>query len=103
MAFLIETWDKPNSEALRRRESAAHMSYLEVHKALLLACGAKRSDDGKHAFGGIYLLDVDTRAAAEAFIADDPFSQAALFERVVIQRWSKVYLAGQAMFQRHGR
>jgi uncharacterized protein YciI len=100
MPFLIDTYDKPDSQDLRRELSDAHMDFLDSHKHLLLACGAKRSDDGKRAFGGIYLVDVETRAEAAAFIAGDPFSAADLFERVVILRWSKVYLGGKYVYRR---
>ena len=55
MPYLIETFDKPGHQQLRR----------------------------------------DTRAEAERFIADDPFSRVQLFERVTITRWRKAYLAGQ--------
>lgn len=71
-----------------------HLDFLAQHKALLLACGAKLNDDGSSAGGGIYIVDVETREQAEAFIAQDPFSHAGLFERVSIVRWRKAYVDG---------
>lgn len=94
MPFLIETFDKPGHAHVRARERGAHLAFLERHKTLLLACGAKLNDDGSDAGGGIYIVDVDTREAAERFIADDPFTHADLFERVSIVRWRKAYLDG---------
>ena len=35
----------------------------------------------------------DNRAAAEAFVADDPYAKAGLFESVTIRPWRKVYPA----------
>jgi uncharacterized protein YciI len=61
----------------------------------LLACGAKLSDDGNSASGGVYLLDVETREEAEHFIANDPLLLAELFERVSVTRWRKAYLDGE--------
>ncbi|KAF1054445.1 MAG: hypothetical protein GAK43_00878 [Stenotrophomonas maltophilia] len=100
MAYLIETFDEPGHAQVRARERAEHLAFLERHSALLLACGAKLNDDGSDAGGGIYIVDVDSREAAERFIADDPFSHAGLFERVSIVRWRKAYLDGQCHLPR---
>ena len=37
------------------------------------------------------IIDVDDRAAAEAFIAEDPFTKAGLFESVTVTRWRKAF------------
>ncbi len=96
MPYLIETYDRPGHARTRADHRAAHIAYLDANKASLLACGAKLSDDGTTALGGVYLLDVETRAAAEAFIAADPFTRADLFDRVEITRWRKAYLDGRS-------
>lgn len=95
MPYLIETFDKPGQQELRRDTRDEHLRFLEANKALLLACGAKLADDGSDLGGGLYVVDLDTRDEAERFIADDPFSRVNLFERVTITRWRKAYLAGQ--------
>ncbi|WP_313410367.1 YciI family protein [Stutzerimonas kunmingensis] len=95
MPYLIETFDKPGHQQLRRDTRDEHLRFLEANKALLLACGAKLSDDGSDLGGGLYVVDLETRDEAERFIADDPFSRVELFERVTITRWRKAYLAGR--------
>jgi uncharacterized protein YciI len=40
--------------------------------------------------GSVVILDLEDRAAAEAFAAGDPYNQAGLFERVTISAWKKV-------------
>jgi uncharacterized protein YciI len=95
MPYIIETWDRPDSQAVRQRAREPHLQYLRTHQAKLIACGAKLADDGSDLGGGLYVLDVDTRAAAEAFIAADPFTAADLFERVQITRWRKAFVDGQ--------
>jgi len=97
MPYIIETFDKPGHQAVRQQHRAAHLEFLETNKHLLLACGAKLRDDGQDAGGGLYVVDLDTREAAEAFIAADPFSLAGLFERVAITRWRKAYVDRQCM------
>ena len=95
MPFMIETFDKPGHAPVREASRAAHLQYLESNKGLLLACGAKLDDDGGNASGGLYLVALESREAAEAFIEADPFWQAHLFERVNITRWRKAYLDGR--------
>lgn len=91
MPYLIETYDKPNYTHVRSRVRARHLEFLDANKEKLLACGAKLNDAGEVASGGIYILAVDDRVAAEQFISQDPFTQADLFERIVITRWRKTY------------
>ncbi|WP_343737779.1 YciI family protein [Achromobacter sp.] len=94
MPYIIETFDKPNHQEMRQQHRAKHLGYLDANKQLLLACGAKLLDDGKDAGGGLYIVDVDTREAAQQFIDADPFAQADLFDRVTITRWRKAYVDG---------
>jgi len=94
MPYMIETFDRPGSLDLRAATRDAHLVFLDANKHLLLACGAKLNDDGSTAGGGLYVVDLDNRAEAEAFIAADPFSTAGLFDRVVITRWRKAYVDG---------
>ena len=94
MPFLIETFDAPERSHIRGERYQEHLDFLAGQAELLLACGAKLSDDGAAADGGIYLVDVETRSEAEDFIAGDPFMQGNLFRDVVIRRWRKAYLGG---------
>ena len=94
MPYLIETFDKPNHQHVRQANRPTHLDFLEANKQLLLACGAKLNDDGSDGGGGIYIVDVETREAAQAFIEADPFHQADLFAEVKIVRWRKAYLDG---------
>lgn len=95
MPFIIETFDKPDHQAVRQAHRPAHLEFLAAHAPLLLACGAKLNDDGSDQGGGLYVVDLDTQAAAQAFIASDPFYLAGLFADVRITRWRKAYLAGE--------
>lgn len=95
MPYLIETFDKPGAQALRQASRDEHLAFLADEAKLLLACGAKLSDDGSQATGGFYIVDLDTREAAQDFIARDPFSRVQLFSEVRITRWRKAYLNGE--------
>jgi uncharacterized protein len=95
MPYIIETWDKPDSKAIRAAMRPAHLKFLAVHREKLIFCGAKLHDDGSDLGGGVYVLDTEERREAEAFIAADPFTQAELFDRVTIARVRKAYVAGR--------
>src|SRR3974377_1460423 len=87
MPYVIDATDKPDSAALRAAERPKHMAFLDSNLLRLIAVGAKLRDDGETAWGSLYIIDVDDRAAAEAFIKDDPFSKAGLFSKVEISRY----------------
>jgi uncharacterized protein YciI len=91
MPYMIETTDKPGHQDLRQQVRADHLRFLEAKKHLLLAAGARLADEGGDALGGLYILDVDDRASAERFIAEDPFTRAGLFDSVVVTRWRKAF------------
>lgn len=95
MPFLIETFDKQDREHIRKEVLSEHLRFLAAHAPKLIACGSKKKDDGSDLGGGSYILDVDDRGDAEAFIAQDPYQLAGLFERVEIIRWNKAYVDGR--------
>ena len=100
MPYIIETWDKPDHQSVRQANRADHLQFLEANASKLLACGAKLNDDGSDQGGGLYIVDTEDRAEAEAFIAADPFSKADLFERVLVTRWRKAYVDGKSFLPR---
>ena len=91
MPYVIETWDKPDSLELRMSVRPMHIEFLKANTAKLLGAGAKLSDDGETMLGTIYIVDVETRAEAEAFVAGDPFTKNGLPERIEITRWRKAF------------
>lgn len=97
MPFIIETFDKPGHQAVRQAHRPAHLNFLDTHKHLLLACGAKLNDDGSDQGAGLYVVDLDTREAAQAFIEADPFFTAGLFDKLTITRWRKAYVGGNCL------
>lgn len=93
--FIIETFDKPEHQHVRKAARAAHLAFLDENKNLLLACGAKLADDGTDLGGGLYVVALETREEAQRFIESDPFYAVGLFERVTLTRWRKAYVGGQ--------
>lgn len=95
MPYMIETWDKDGAHDLRLELRQVHLDYLDSIAPKLLACGAKISDDGTHASGGLYVVDTEDRAEAEALIKADPFYKGELFKDVVVTKWRKAFFDGK--------
>ncbi|SNB68787.1 hypothetical protein SAMN07250955_106242 [Arboricoccus pini] len=92
MPYMIETFDKDNHQEVRAKNRPEHLEFLRREAAKLLACGAKLLEDGVTATGSFYIVDVETRAEAETFLAADPYSKADLFKEVRITKWRKAIL-----------
>lgn len=92
MPYLIETFDQPDSAALRQATRPEHLAFLHENAARLLAAGAKWTEDDQTALGSVIILDVDSREEAEAFAAQDPFARAGLFAETRITRWRLAFL-----------
>ena len=86
MLYVIYQVDKPNSQAIRAAQRAAHLKYLDDHEDILVLGGAMLAEDGTTRTGSVLIINVPSQEAAERFSADEPFRQAGLFERVEINR-----------------
>ena len=93
MLFAINCTDKENSLELRMATRPAHLAYLNQFAARLVLAGPL-SADGKPA-GSLIIVDVESAAAAEAFIADDPYALAGLFATVTMQPFRIVFQDGK--------
>ncbi|MBL6761196.1 MAG: YciI family protein [PS1 clade bacterium] len=85
--YVIMAFDKPDSEALRLDNRGDHVAYVLGHDTVKTA-GPFMSDDGDTMIGTLLVLNVESRAEAEAFVADDPYNKAGLFAQVEIRRWA---------------
>jgi uncharacterized protein YciI len=89
MPYIVDATDKAGAAALRSLNRPDHLAYVDANVGMVIAAGAKLADDGETAIGTLYLIDVNERAAAEAFIAGDPYSKAGVFGTILITRWRK--------------
>lgn len=94
MPYVIRTYDKPDSAELRARTRPAHLAYLLPYAPRILAAGGFLEDDGSAGTGSLIVFDTEDRAEAERLVAEDPYTQAGLFERVEVNRWRMVYFDG---------
>ena len=95
LPYMIYTVDKPGSKAVRDQFRGAHYEFLQRHQRLLIASGGLQDDAAESFVGSVILLDVDTRAEAQAFVDEDPFTLAGLAGTIVITRWKKAFIGGE--------
>ena len=90
MLFVFDCRDKPDHVQVRLDNRGAHLEYLASFREHVLMAGPTLSEDGSTMSGSVLILDLEDRAAAEAFAVNDPYAKAGLFERVTIHQWRKV-------------
>ena len=88
MRFAIITRDKPGALQIRLDTRAAHLAYIEETGVVEMA-GPFLEEDGAMT-GSLIVLEVEDRAAAEAWAENDPYTKADLFSKVRIEQWKKV-------------
>ena len=88
MPYAIIATDDPGKEALRRQHRQAHVQHLASNAHRLLAAGALLSEEGNPT-GSLIVVDTESRAEAEAFLAADPYASEGLFVTVQVVRWRK--------------
>lgn len=93
MLFALLNTDRPGSLDLRMATRPAHLEYLEAQAGKIVTGGAMLDASGQ-ACGSLLIVDVEDRAAAEAFAAADPYSKAGLFESSVVRPFRQVFKDG---------
>lgn len=88
MLFAFFCTDKTDAGSIRQDNRPAHLEYLKASPVVV--AGPTVSDDGETMTGSLVVLDLEDRAAAEAWAANDPYAKAGLFSSVEIRAWKKV-------------
>ena len=86
MLYLIYGVDGPDAGRIRAATRDAHFAYLERHRDILVLGGATLADDGVARTGSVLIVNVASRAEADAFARDEPFRKAGLFAQHTITR-----------------
>ena len=94
MLFALLCTDKPDTAALRAATRAAHLDYLKGHAAQLVLAGPLLDAEGTPR-GSLLVVDLADRAAADAFAAADPYTEAGLFQSTVINAYRAVFKDGE--------
>jgi uncharacterized protein YciI len=89
MFFAISRVAAPNFAQNREKNLQPHVDYLRSQKNILVISGATTSDDAKEFVGSLLIVNVKSRAEAQAFVDGDPFTKAGMFTNVTITRMNK--------------
>src|SRR5262245_1392304 len=89
MLWAISRVAAPNFAANREKNLKPHVDYLQSQKKILVLSGATTSDDAKEFVGSLLIINVGSRAEAQAFVDGDPFTKAKMFTGVTITRMRK--------------
>ncbi len=87
MLFVLHALDKPDSAHIRAETRPAHLEFMGGYN---LAVAGPLLDDLGNMIGSMIVLDVEDRAAAQAFVDGDPYGKAGLFESVNLHEFKKV-------------
>ena len=87
MLYMAVCYDKPDSQALRLANRAAHLDYLRVNANRIKVCGPLLADDHETMIGSMLIVDAPDRKVAEALLALDPYRIANLFGSVDVRPW----------------
>jgi len=90
--WVIQCIDKPDTGQLRSRYYPDHRKYLEKFTSKLIGHGPILSDDATREIGHAFFIELPNRDIAEAFIAEEPFARAGVYETVRVLRWSNSFL-----------
>jgi uncharacterized protein YciI len=77
--YVFRLLDKPGASALRDAVRPAHKAYLAQVAGRIAFAGPLVADDGVAMVGSLLAIDFDSREAAMAWLADEPFTRAGLY------------------------
>ncbi|WP_298499964.1 YciI family protein [uncultured Maritimibacter sp.] len=86
--FALICTDKAGALDIRKANRDAHLAYI-AETGVVFQAGPFLNDAGDMS-GSLVILNVDDRAAAEAWAENDPYAKAGLFDKVRIEAWKKV-------------
>lgn len=88
MLIALIARDKPGALPVRQENRPAHVDYLKASAAVQQA--GPLLDDAGEMCGSLIILDVPDMAAAQNWVAGDPYGKAGLFETVELIPWNRV-------------
>ena len=91
MIYLFRLLDRPDGAALRQRVRPEHKAYLAQVAERIAFAGPLTHDDGVTMIGSLLAIDFDSRDAARAWLADEPFTRAGLYTSVDIHAFVNLW------------
>jgi uncharacterized protein len=89
--YLFRLLDRPDGAELRQRVRPAHKAYLSQVAERIAFAGPLTHDDGVTMIGSLLAIDFDSRDAARAWLAEEPFTRAGLYAGVEIHAFVNLW------------
>lgn len=89
--YVFRLLDKPDAQALRQRVRPEHKAYLARVAERIAFAGPLTHDDGVTMIGSLLAIDFEGRDAAQAWLADEPFTRAGLYASVEIHAFVNLW------------
>jgi len=89
--FAVMASDRPGMQAVRARVRGAHRDYLRApgaHRVTVRLGGPLIADDGRTMNGTLLVVEADSAAEVERFVADDPYTVNGVFAHIEIRHWA---------------
>ena len=100
--WAIYCWDRPGAAEGRLARLAEQKAYVKSFGERVIGYGHFVSDDGRETLGSSFFMQLDDRAAADKFVAEEPMNKAGVYARVEINRWSNSFGKRAADYARKG-
>ncbi|MCI1192246.1 YciI family protein [Calidifontimicrobium sp. SYSU G02091] len=91
MVYVFVLVDKPEHAELRQRVRPEHKAYLAAVAKRIAFAGPLTHDDGVTMIGSLLAIDFDTRDAAHAWLANEPFTRAGLYARTEVHAFVNLW------------
>ena len=91
MLFVFHLRDRPEAGELRKAIRPAHKEYLARVADRICVAGPLLSDDEAQMIGSLLVIDFVSRAAAEAWLAEEPFTRAGVYESSVVTAFQNLW------------
>lgn len=91
MYFMMYCLDKPGALTQRLALRPSHKEHVARIADRLAAAGPLFADDGTTMIGSLLIADFADRAALDAWLADEPFTQQGVYESVTIRPFLNVW------------
>ena len=91
MIFSILLIDRPGTAELRVQLRPEHRAYLAQLSERMAFAGPLTSDDGGTVIGSLLAIDFPDRAAVSAWLKDEPFTKAGVYEEPLIYIFNNMW------------
>lgn len=87
MHYVIICIDKPDSLELRMATREAHLAYVQSTELVRFVVGGPFLSGDEKMIGSMLIVESETRAKVDEFVAGDPYGKAGLFQSVGVHPW----------------